>query len=138
MEESIYQRARIVTRGGMDDHSCRLIDDHHVRVLVHDGQIEVLCSWRGFFEFGNVELNRYAGLDPVIRFREAAVDLDEALVDQLLDVRTRLARDDRRKKAVEALAIVLVRNGYREWRNVRQPSAPVQAQARSAAPVSRA
>ena len=93
VQQRVHERARVVARGGVDDHARGLVDDHDVRVLVDDRQVEILGGWRGVLELGDVELDRCARLEPVIRFREAAVDLDEALLDQLLEMRARLARD---------------------------------------------
>src|SRR3954468_11396133 len=101
MEQRIHQRAGIVPGGGMHDHACRLVDDDDVRVLVDDRQVQILGSWGGVPELGNLELDRSAGLEPVIRFGRAAVDLDQALLDQLLQVRTRLSSNDRYEKPIE-------------------------------------
>lgn len=73
VKQCVDQRARMVTRSGMHNHSCGLVDDNHIPVLVKDLQWQVLrfspkwrrCSGRDQNCLGAFDQIRSAGWLPV-------------------------------------------------------------------------
>ena len=116
VEQGVDQRAVGVAGGRMDDHARGLVDDHDVGVLVDDVERQRLRLRRGGRRRRHVDdhfllrLDREAGLDLL---GADAGDLDLAVLDQPLDLRPRLLRQERGERRVEAGAGVLFRDGER-------------------------
>ena len=72
------QRARPMAAGRMHDHARRLVDDHHVVVLVEDIQRNVFRPRRLAWDVGQSDRNTLVGLEPIRWFAAAAIDLDAA------------------------------------------------------------
>lgn len=106
VQESVDQGPVEITRGGMDDHSCGLVDDDQMFVLKDDVQIEVLRLVMGGGGGGDTDLIGAARnrLDGGIA-GEAGRAGHVARADQGLQSLTRQGRDGHGERAVEPPAI---------------------------------
>jgi hypothetical protein len=77
----------------MDDHACRLVDDDDVGVLVDDRQIERLWRRRRGDRLRQFDVDDGSGTNQVVRLRRVAVDCNEPVLDQALQLRSGLAPD---------------------------------------------
>ena len=117
VEQRVHQRAVGVAGGRVHDHAGGLVDDHDVGVLVDDVQGKRLRLRGGGRRRGDVDdhlllrLDRQACLDLL---GLDAADLDLAVLDQALDLRARLLRQQRGEGGVEAGAGVLRGDGERQ------------------------
>ena len=104
MQQRIDQRARVVPGGRVHDHAGRFVHDDQIRILVDDRQRDVFGDGGRRRRLGNVDGDAIAGLDGQIGFRGAPGHRDLPLLDQPLNLRTRLARDEARQISVEPFA----------------------------------
>ena len=111
MEECVDQRPGRMAGGRMHDHSRRLVDHDEVAVLKENRQWQRLRLRRRFERLRNVDGDDLSRLDRLIGFGAAARHLDRALLDQALDVRSRLIGQNRCEEAVEANAVTVVGDG---------------------------
>ena len=68
----------------MDDQPLRLVDNDHVRVLIHHIQRNVLRLQRGLLRLRQLEFQRVALRQTVALARGASVEPYRAVLDQLL------------------------------------------------------
>ena len=103
MQQRVDQRAARVAGRRMHDHPGRLVDDDEVRVLVEDRQRQRLGLRRRVDRLRDVDRDLLPGLDRLVRLRRARPATQHvAVLDQPLNLRARLSRQDRHEKAIEA------------------------------------
>ena len=101
VEQGVDERAARVARGRVHDHAGRLVHDDQVVVLVDDRQRERFGLRRRVDRLRHVDADLLPGLERAVGLGRASVDLDVAVLDEALDLRTRLLRPDRDEKAIE-------------------------------------
>ena len=67
VEQRVDERSLRVTRGRVDDHSGRLVDDADVRVLIDDVEVERFRLRRWACRLRNVDNDRFAGVHDAVR-----------------------------------------------------------------------
>ena len=102
MEQRVHERPGVVAGGGMDDHPGGLVDDDDVLILVDDRERDVFGGRVDLGDRDLDDLDRVAGGDDVGRLLRIAVDDEVAVLDQPLDQRARILREDGRDELVEA------------------------------------
>src|SRR5688572_24946893 len=86
----------------MDDHPGRLVDDDEIRILIDDVEIVVFWLWPRTYRRGNVDGDRLAGAHDPVRRHGLAGNGDLTVLDQALDLRSRLAAQYAREIPVDA------------------------------------
>ena len=87
MKERVDQRSARVSGRGMDHHPGRFVDDDDVFVLVEDGQRQCFRLRHRIDRLGDVDADSLSSLHRLIRLRLAAGDLNQAFLDQALNLR---------------------------------------------------
>jgi hypothetical protein len=87
-QEALDERAALVPRRRMDDHSGGLVHDEEMLVLVRDPQRQLLCLEGRRGRRGRLELEGLPAAQPVALGTDGAVDADAALAQQPLGARS--------------------------------------------------
>ena len=113
VQERVDERAARVAGGRMHDHARRLVHDDQVAILVDDRQRQGFRARRRIDRIGNLDGDGLAGLHRQVRLGLAPVHAHVPVLDQALNVRSRLAGEDRDEEDVEPGAVLSVGHGER-------------------------
>lgn len=84
MQQGMNQGPGVVTRGWMDDHAGRFVDDDDVTILIQDLQVEVFRHQFNIGRRGDRVGHGFAAMQKVPWFSRLPVHLDQALFDEVL------------------------------------------------------
>ena len=86
----------------MHDHACGLVDDDEIGVLIDDVEVVVFGLRARADGRGNLDGDRFAGADDPVGRHRLAGDRDLAVLDQPLNLRSRLAAQHARQIPIDA------------------------------------
>ncbi len=110
LEQSVDERARCLTRCRMDDDPRRLVDNQQMRILVDDGERNLLRGQLLGRELRHVGLDRLPSRELIALRSPLAIHLDRARGEEPLRRRTRAHRRLNGQEAVEPRPRRVVRN----------------------------
>ena len=117
-DQRVDQRTGLVSRGRVDHHVGRLIDNDDVIVLVDNLERDRFRGGLGRLRRRHVEHDGIAGIDAMARIADrAAADRDRAGLDQRLEPAARQFGDMRRQHAVKPHSGVIRRGNNRSRRH---------------------
>ena len=106
MQKGVYQRARVVSRPGMDNHSGGFVYDNDIRILIKnlDRQFFGFCFERS--QVSGFNGNAFAAVQNLGCFRSNAVDQNATVFDPGLQPGTAEFRQLVVQQRIEALASI--------------------------------
>ena len=109
VQQGVHERAARMPGPGMDDHPRRLVEDNDIRVFEDDAQRQCLRLRRRRTQLRDVDDEALAGADGGAgTHRAARRGGDVAFLDEPLDLRPRLAGQNRGQELVQPEAVVIV------------------------------
>ena len=92
----------------MHDHPRGLIDDNHIGILIDDWESQRLRLRCSGDRLGNIDADGLTPSNRLVWLRSATVDQDVPVLDQPLDLRSRVVPENRGEKDVKPRAASVV------------------------------